>query len=136
MTETGWEESTESPFLAGKTMPPAGIACTLVAIKREQMQDREKAQGIMQTVFIAEFAEEDVKPWVVNKEGRKFLRYQCGINDQNIGSFAPIPLLLMQTPARGAFPPGIGVMARTVDAPNGDTEVPPQLSQPSDDVPF
>ncbi len=133
----GWEESTESKYLAGTTLPPTGISCTLMSIRREQMQDRNEADGVMTTVFIGTFAEPDVKDWVINKTGRQFLRLQGGITDANVAAFAPIPLLLMQTPARGNFPPGIGAMLRDVPEqaaqPSG---VPPQLAPPDDDVPF
>ena len=141
----GWDESTESKYLVGKTMPAAGISCTLIKIRRELMQALDQPEGVMETKFIASFAEPDVKEWIMNKTGREFLKNSCGINDANVASFAPIPLLLMQTPARGSFNPGIGVMTRNISSDEArenaaDAQpvgVPAQLAPPDDsDVPF
>lgn len=138
---TGWNESTESEYLVGKEMPPTGINCTLVGIRSEQFQKRDAPEGVKETVFIANFAESGVKDWVINKTGRKFLKEHCGITDHNVGSFAPIPLTLLQTPARGSFPPGIQAVLRTVATPAGPPEDhPPVPDDPppmtADDVPF
>lgn len=86
-----WEESTESPYLAGANLPDAGLACTLVSIRKDEMDKRDSPGK--EIVYIGKFSDNPLE-WVINKTGRRFLRETCGITNQNVQGFQPIPLTL------------------------------------------
>lgn len=121
-----WEESTESALLAGVDMPASGYEVTLVRIEKTTMptRDKTKPNGTLDVVFIAHWAEENIKPYVMNKTARKFLRMECGITNDNWENFTPVPIRLYQTPAKPGFAEGVGFMAREPDGKEVDPDVP------------
>jgi len=149
-----WETSTEKAFLAGETdVPVEGIDCTLIAMRADEMPDRNNP-NVNQQVFIAVFAEQNIKDAILNKTNRKFLREQCAITNQNFPGPHNIPLRLVQNHTTM----GVGFLLRprpatapvatppaAPAAPAGHVQpmgvapeaVPPQLAAPADDeVPF
>ncbi len=141
---SGWDESTESALLRGVDMPKEGYEVALVRIEQTEMDDRDNP-GTMREVFIAHWRDSDgVKPYVMNKTARVFLKDQCGVSSANIGAFESIPLRLYQTPKKGAFAEGVGFMARewrpeevtaTVATGNRPATLNPAGALP-DEVPF
>lgn len=148
----GWDESTESEYLAGVDMPVAGYEATLVKITTGEMpsRDKNKPKGTMDVVFIAHWAEPHIKPYVMNKTARKHVKAR-GITNTNVESFPPMPIRLYQTDAKPGFAEGVGFMVRdfspaeatrygTVSEGQPESSVPPQLEEPPaeapDDVPF
>lgn len=149
-----WDSSTEGSFLAGVNLPPQGVPCTLVAIRKDQM-DRREGTG-KETVYIGAFNDLNME-WVINKTNRRFLKEECGISNANVNRFAPIPLTLF--PNQTNLGTGIRAVPRVVTPqqaatpnpqaapPNQQAAAPTQQAAPpaqgdpaypgqDDDVPF